>query len=46
MVILSETAAQWAGKRGISRSTLERTGVGSGTAGMPEVGECEVIVFP
>ena len=46
MANLSETAAQWAGKRGISRSTLERAGVGSGMAGMPEVGECEVIAFP
>ena len=46
MINLSANAVQWAAERGISRSTLERAGVGSGTAGMPEVGECEVIAFP
>ena len=46
MVKLSATATQWAAERGISRSTLERAGVGSGTAGMPEAGECGVIAFP
>ena len=43
---LSAAAVQWAADRGISQPTLERAGVGSGMAGMPEVGECEVIAFP
>ena len=46
MATLSATAVQWAADRGISRSTLERAGVGSGMARMPEAGECEVIAFP
>ena len=46
MATLSNTAVQWAAERGISRSTLERAGVGSGTAEMPGTGECEVIAFP
>ncbi len=46
MANLSSAAAQWAADRGISRSTLERAGVGSGTTGMPEAGQCEVIAFP
>lgn len=46
MATLSTTAIEWAGKRGISRSTLERAGVGSGITGMPGAGECEVIAFP
>ena len=46
MTNLSETAVQWAADRGISRSTLERAGVGSGMSGMPEAGKCEVIAFP
>ncbi len=46
MANLSDKALKWAADRGISRSTLERAGVGSGTAGMPGAGECEVIAFP
>lgn len=47
MADLRETAVAWAGNRGISRETLERFGVGSGTASMPPDGaKCEVIVFP
>ena len=46
MANLSDTTVQWAADRGISRSTLERAGVGSGTAGMPGAGKCEVIAFP
>ena len=34
---LSETAVQWAKRRGISRATLERLGVGSGTVWFPEL---------
>ncbi len=43
---LGEAAVKWAGDRGITRPTLERAGVGSGTAGMPGAGKCEVIAFP
>ncbi len=46
MATLSDNAVRWAEARGISRSTLERAGVASGTTGMPGVGECEVIAFP
>ncbi len=46
MPSLSEAAVKWAAEHGISRPTLERAGVGSGTAGMPGVGKCEVIAFP
>jgi len=46
MANLSTAAVQWAAERGISESTLERAGVASGTTGMPEVGECQVIAFP
>ena len=46
MVELSSATLKWAADRGISRSTLERSGVGSGTAGMPGAGKCEVIAFP
>ena len=46
MPTLSNAALKWAADRGISRLTLERAGVGSGTAKMPGAGECEVIAFP
>ncbi len=46
MPTLSDAALEWAADRGISRPTLERAGVGSGTAKMPGAGECEVIAFP
>jgi len=46
MATLSTAAVQWAAERGISRSTLERAGVGSGITGMVGGGECEVIAFP
>ncbi len=44
---LSETAVAFASARGISASTLERLGAGSGTTSMPPDGrKCEVIAFP
>ncbi len=46
MATLSDKAVRWAEARGISRSTLERVGVGSGTTGMPGLGQAEVIAFP
>ncbi len=46
MATLSDNAVRWAGARGISRSTLERAGVASGTTGMPGLGQAEVIAFP
>ncbi len=46
MATLSDNAVRWAGARGISRSTLEHAGVGSGTTGMPGLGQAEVIAFP
>ncbi len=45
MAILSDSAALWAERRGISRSTLEQAGVAGATTGMPGRGECEVIAF-
>ncbi len=46
MATLSDNAVRWAAERGISRSTLERAGVGSVTTGMPGLGQAEVIAFP
>ena len=46
MVKLSAEAETWAADRGISRPTLDRLGVGSGTVNMPDLGRCEVIMFP
>jgi twinkle protein len=46
MATLSDNAVRWAAERGISRSTLERAGVASGTTGMPGLGQAEVIAFP
>ena len=44
---LSENAITWAKERGLSASTLERLGVGSGMVSMPPDGvKCEVIAFP
>ena len=45
MATLSDNTVRWAEARGISRSTLERAGVGSGTTGMPGLGQAEVIAF-
>jgi len=46
MVKLSAAAETWAADRGVSRPTLDRLGVGSGTVNMPDLGRCEVIMFP
>jgi len=46
MVKLSAAAETWAADRGISRPTLDRLCVGSGTVNMPDLGQCEVIMFP
>lgn len=47
MVSISAAAERWAAGRGISRSTLDRLGVGSGTTSMPKAGaSAEVIAFP
>ncbi len=43
---LSAAAEKWAADRGVSRLTLDRLGVGSNIGNMPDLGECEVIVFP
>ena len=47
MTTISSSAVAWAAKRGIGKETLDRFGVGSGTAGMPPDGHrCEIIIFP
>ncbi len=46
MATLSDNTVRWAAERGINRSTLEHAGVGSGTTGMPGLGQAEVIAFP
>ena len=47
MTTISNSAVAWAAKRGIGKETLDRFGVGSGTAGMPPDGHrCEIIIFP
>ena len=46
MADLSQAAESWAQNRGISRSTLDRLGVGSGTVNIPDLGQCEAIMFP
>ena len=43
---LSQNVLQWAAERSISRSTLERLGVGSGTTAIAGNSQCEVIAFP
>ncbi len=45
MAEISTAAEKWAAERGISRSTLERGDVASGTANLGD-GQCEVILFP
>ncbi len=47
MTTISNSAVAWAANRGIGKETLDRFGVGSGTAGMPPDGHrCEIIIFP
>ncbi len=43
---ISQAVEKWAADRGISRSTLDRLGVGSGTTRMPKSQSSEVIAFP
>ena len=47
MTTISSNAVAWAESRGIGKETLDRFGVGSGTAGMPPDGHrFEIIIFP
>lgn len=43
---ISQAAARWAEKRGLSVPTLEQLGVGSGTTRMPKSASADVIAFP